>query len=775
MLFSHINNQGHTLMNIFKKIISLAFLIQLNLLISAQDFYALDEIQTIEITFAESNWDQLLDDAYESGEYILAQRVALNGVVFDSVGVKYKGNSTYNRSQTKNPWHIELDTYKDQEYQGYTDIKLSNIAKDPSFIREVLSYQILRQYMDASLSNYANVSVNGELIGIYSNSEAVSKKFVKNRFGSKSNTFVKCNPPAGAGPQSNDFPNLVYLGPDSTDYYDAYELKSDDGWQELLDLCDTLANEIDAIEEILDVDRALWMLAFNNALVNLDSYIGGFKQNYYLYRDDYGRFLPVVWDLNESFGKFSMTGSINLNGTTAKQTMDPLLHDNDSDFPLMQKLMSVPTYKRMYIAHYKTMLEENFANESYYNTATDLRATIDAAVQADPNKLFDYDDFLDNLDSDVGGGGPGGGGPGGGGSSPGIATLMDGRVDYLLGQSLFTAVAPDIDNVLTSNEEPLVGDMLTLRVDITVGSQAYLNYRTTEHRPFTKVEMFDDGAHDDGAAGDGIFATEIFITAENTAYYIYAENDDAGKFLPQRAQHEFNNILASRNSVVLGDLVINEFLASNEEIAADQDDEFDDWIELYNKGTEDIDLSGYSLSDDTEELDKWQFPAETFIPAGDYLIIWADSDEEQEGLHAEFKLSASGESVILSNADGEIIDEVIYDEQITDVSYGRFPNGTGDFQAMNPTFGAMNSSTVSTQEADLEVLINILPNPFTDKLIIDLVDDEWLGESGQVYNIDGQLVHKFKISMTNTINTENWNSGFYIVNIAGYNTKVVKF
>lgn len=340
----------------------------------------------------------------------MAQSVTINGEVFDSVGVKYKGNSTYQSTQTKNPLHIELDTYKDHIYEAYTDIKLSNVAKDPSFLREVLSYQILRQYMDAPLSNYANVYVNGSLIGLYSNSESISKKFVDDRFYSKNNAFIKCNPPAGAGPQTNDFPSLEYLGQDSTDYYDAYELKSDAGWGDLIDLCDSLQNNMADIEEILDVDRALWMLAFNNALVNLDSYSGQFVQNYYLYRDDHGRFLPVVWDLNESFGRFSMSGSGNLNSTTAKQQMNHLLHENDSNYPLIQQLLSVPTYKKKYVAHLKTMMLENFANNSYYQTGLDLQNLVDGSVQADQNKFFTYNNFVSNLTSDVGGGG----GPGGG-------------------------------------------------------------------------------------------------------------------------------------------------------------------------------------------------------------------------------------------------------------------------------------------------------------------------------------------------------------------------
>ena len=187
--------------------------------------------------------------------YIMAQKVIINGIAFDSVGVKYKGNSTYRATQIKNPFHIELDTYKDQDYQGYTDIKLSNSAKDPSFLREVLSYDILRKYMPASLCNYANVYVNGIHLGLYPNAESVTKKFVSKHFNSSKNAFFKCNPIAGAGPGTSAKPNLVYLGKDSSVYYPAYEMKSDNGWNELISLCDILNNRPHEIEKILNIDN----------------------------------------------------------------------------------------------------------------------------------------------------------------------------------------------------------------------------------------------------------------------------------------------------------------------------------------------------------------------------------------------------------------------------------------------------------------------------------------------------------------------------------------
>ncbi|MDF1868439.1 MAG: hypothetical protein P1U70_26685, partial [Saprospiraceae bacterium] len=89
------------------------------------------------------------------------------------------------------------------------------------------------------------------------------------------------------------------------------------------------------------------------------------------------------------------------------------------------------------------------------------------------------------------------------------------------------------------------------------------------------VEMFDDGNHSDGSAGDGVYGAEVTVGIGGLQYYIYAENNDAGRFDPQLAELEYHTL------GVAGDIVINEVLADNETIQADQDGEFDDWVELY--------------------------------------------------------------------------------------------------------------------------------------------------------------------------------------------------
>lgn len=741
----------------------------------SQDFYDLNTVQNIQVHFSQSNWDQLMDNAYAStGDYIMADSVTINGVVFDSVGVKYKGNSSYRPQQVKNPWHIELDTYKEQDYQGYKDIKLANGTKDPSFIRDVLGYQIVRQYMDAPLANFTNLYVNGTLIGLYANTESISKTFVKDRFGSNKNTFVKCSPPAGAGPQSSDFPNLVYMGQDSTTYYASYEVKSDAGWQELIDLCDTLQNHTSDIEAILDVDRALWMLAFDNVTVNLDSYIGRFAQNYYLYRDDFDRFLAVVWDLNESFGVFSDTGNGNLNNTTSKQQMNHLLHSTDTDYPLVSKLLAIPTYKKMYLAHLKTILTENFTNNgNYYTMAQSLRSTIDASVQADPNKFYTYTQFNLNLNSDImSGGGPGGGGPGGI-NAPGITNLMNGRYTYLMAQSDFTATQPSISNISLSTNAPAIGNTITVTATVTDEQNVYLRYRSQDGAPFQRVEMFDDGNHNDGAANDNVFGADMVINATTTDYYIYAENNTIGRFSPARAQHEFYTITAT-GGIVAGDIVINEFMASNDAAVADQDGEYDDWIELYNNSSSAIDISGYGLSDDGAVLDLFTFPNGTVLQPDDYIVVWADKDVNQSGYHADFKISAGGETLYLTDVNLTVIDSVAFGTQTTDIAFGRFPNGTGAFQILPTTFDAenvLNTSIIDVDNASLD--ISIYPNPAKEFFTIEIENNNYQENTVLVFNAVGMMIHQSNFQELIRIDTHEWADGIYFVRVGNQTKKLM--
>ncbi len=177
-----------------------------------------------------------------------------------------------------------------------------------------------------------------------------------------------------------------------------------------------------------------------------------------------------------------------------------------------------------------------------------------------------------------------------------------------------------------------------------------------------------------------------------------------------------NNAPPSQESSVK--LVINEFLASNDACCTDEYNEFDDWFELYNTGDDTIDIAGFYVSDDLNELTKAQIPSGsplTKIPPKGFLVIWADGQPEQGVLHVSFKLSSGGESVVITESDGQtIIDSYEFGPQTTDVSMGRVPDGGNDWQTFeNPTPGASNTGAPPPPEQVPPVIQNISIAPDT--------------------------------------------------------------
>ncbi len=753
-------------MSVSKLLISL-FLLPVCITFSKaqDDFYKVENIQDFSIVFGYDNWDYRLDTAKAGKEnYILAEYCLINGVRFDSVGVKYKGNSSYNASRVKNPLHIKLDFVKNQNYHNYESIKLGNNFSDPSAIREVLSYEILSQYMDCSISNFAKLTINGKYIGLYTNVEAVNKKFCSDHFGSSEHVFVKGNPDR---PGNNSTSNLKFISYDSTKYYTYYGMENGYGWYKLIALIDTLRSKPAAIPKMIDVDRSLWMHAYNNVLSNYDSYTGSFSQNYYLYEDDYGRFLPVIWDLNMSFGGFPGSG-----GSVDKISI--LYQSTNLDRPLISSLLSNATYKRMYIAHLKTIVEENFANGTYETRAKYLQTIVDTLVKNDPNSLTTYSAFQTSLTAAL----SSGGGPGG--SAPGIVTLMKARMAYYNTTSEYNASAPVIGNYILDKDNKYVGDTVWIRVPLSNQNNAFIGYRKNKYAPFEYRALFDDGKHHDGLAGDSVFGSFIVADTRKTQFYVYAENNNAGLFSPRRAEYEFYTLEVEEKTsdIQKGDVVINEFMSSNQTTAIDSsDDKYEDWLELYNNSNLDVDLGHLFLTDDAANIEKFEIPAGTLIPAKGRLIIWLDEDSKTpSGIHANFKLSASGEQLIFTRQDGLILDSLSFGAIPTDQSMERCPDGTGSFKITSkPTFNKANCGIVADQTIKEERTVYLAPNPVHTHFSLYGLDLKELKE----LTVQDQMGHILHRSTENQLDASNWSPGLYFITIVDrkqryYNLKLIK-
>lgn len=145
-------------------------------------------------------------------------------------------------------------------------------------------------------------------------------------------------------------------------------------------------------------------------------------------------------------------------------------------------------------------------------------------------------------------------------------------------------------------------------------------------------------------------------------------------------------LLVSALAVAAGEsgsgLVINEFMADNDAAVGGPYMTFPDWIELYNGGNASVDLSGMYLTEDLG-VSAWQFPNGTVVAPGSFLLVWGGRGSGPGMLHANFSPNAGGGTLTLLSGDGvTVLDQVTFDKQIRDVSYGRTPDGSSSWNYM---------------------------------------------------------------------------------------------
>ena len=699
--------------------------------------FDVDSIREIRIDFYDNDYDEILDENWRNstGLRLPAKISFSNGVTIDSVGIRYKGNSTYSLARDANnpklPLNIDIDTYDESATLfGYKKLKLANAYLDPTFCREVTAYDIYQKYLPSSEANYIKVYIDSQYLGLYINTESVNKQFLDKHFGENDGVLFKCDPIQQFGQNNSEegSSDLLWLGTDSTEYYKHYQLKSEYGWKELMELIDILNNDPEKLPTILNIDRVLWAFATNMVISNLDTYNGLVLHNYYLYLTEDSLFQMIPWDLSESY----IGAIINFNPNVDQlNNYDAYAGYGSFWTPLVSRLTSDPesVFGKIYTAHLRTIIKEQLNASQLRNTIDTIQDQISDDVFQDPNRIFSNQAFRSNVSSTLG--------------IPfffsiaGILSSVEARIEYFNENPELQKMPPQISEVQESLEQ---SDVI-INCKIENATSAKLMVTTSPYNSFfVEHIMNDNGIDGDAVSEDGIYSCILPHTEQNMdiKYYIKAENDDALILSPERAEYEFY-IYRSVIEVVPEDLVINELLASNQTIQEDQNGSYDDWIELYNNSDTPIDLSGYHLSDDSLNIRKWSFP-DTIIEANDYLIVWADNDAEA-GLHANFKLSRNGESIILSNNENEVIDIIAYPEQTPDISYGRFPNGTGPFTHMEPSFSGFNSNVVTNLEViESESPFSAYPNPFYELISFSLHLDRQQYIRMNVYNNTGKIV-----------------------------------
>ena len=358
-------------------------------------------IHDLYFTFSQVGYYDSLVATHTSGTYVQCD-MTFDGTALPSIGVRFKGNSSFNNPSQKKSMKVDLNEFvAGQDYDGIKKFNLNNLFKDPTFIREKLTLDYMRRHgIHAPRCTYARVYFNNTYWGLYTLVEDVNGKFLSQHYNNNNGNLFKGDPNG----------DLRWLGASVSSYTSQYELDqtSTNDWTDLVNLINTINNSPTAtyytsLEDSLFGWDFLANTAINNIFVNNDSYCGS-GHNYYVYHDSTvmkWRWIP--WDVNEAFGTFTL-------GMTPTQLKTlPYDYINQSNNrPLAAKMFADATYHQVYIYTY-CYLMDNFTN-AYLDPYIDSVANvIRTDVYADPNKFYTNSDFETNLQSDITVVGPGGG------------------------------------------------------------------------------------------------------------------------------------------------------------------------------------------------------------------------------------------------------------------------------------------------------------------------------------------------------------------------------
>jgi CotH kinase protein/Secretion system C-terminal sorting domain len=362
-------------------------------------------IHDININFIEVNWyDTLvqfknLKDNFDSTIYLPAT-VIIDGTSLDSVGVRFKGNSSYyNYTSDKKPFKLDFNKFiSGQKYDGLKKMNLNNMYQDPTFMREKLFLDFAQDHdLNGPRAAYCRVYVNGTYWGLYLSLDQIDKTFLDRVFGNKTGNLFKGD---GIGAACA---NLEYHG-SLNNYYDCYELKTNEvvnDWTDLVNLTDQINNTsdpqfLDSVEAVMNANSFIGAWACYSLFCNFDSYPYRFTHNYYIYDDDSSnKFEWIIWDVSTAFGN-DIPWTVSQIENASIFYIWPL----DTDRPLTYRMLQNTVYRQSYV-NFLCQYIQDF-EPSIQNAKIDsLYSAIQTDVYADTKKMYLDSEFDNNINNTI--------------------------------------------------------------------------------------------------------------------------------------------------------------------------------------------------------------------------------------------------------------------------------------------------------------------------------------------------------------------------------------
>ena len=410
------------------------------------ELFDTSSILTVNILMDETDWNDMLANA-TAEEYYQCD-VEVNGTAFYRVAIRPKGNTSLTSiasdpTTDRYSFKLEFDHYVDgQTCFGLDKLILNNNFADATNMKEALIYDMY-QYLgaDASLYNYAKISVNGEYWGVYLALEAVEDSFLLRNYGVQDGELYKPDSMniGGGGEPGGDFKaddmDFENMTPPDMDREDAPQPPDSSGERpaENFDFPDGKGSfsmggggadlnyaddELDSYETIwdgeitdttkadhkrvvtalknisegtdletyMDVDNLLRYMAVHVFSVNEDSLSGMMAHNYYLYETG-GKLNLIPWDYNLALGGMGRSND-------ATSVVNSAIDNAFSGTTFFDTLMENETYHSQYYAYLQQLVSEYIGGGGFDAFYERVRSQIDTLVESDPTAFYSYDEYL---------------------------------------------------------------------------------------------------------------------------------------------------------------------------------------------------------------------------------------------------------------------------------------------------------------------------------------------------------------------------------------------
>lgn len=716
-------------MNFTASYLNFQFSLLLSILISFNSIAQQDEswklyddsqVARVDITIDPAALEWLYNNVQSDSEFVASfnfQNAYINETV-ENIGFRLRGNTS--REAAKKSFKVSFNTFvSGREFYGVDKLNLNGEHNDPSIIRSKLCFDHYQTIgMKASRANHVEVYINGQYYGLYISVEHIDDEFLNKNFADDTGNLWKCLYPA----------DLNYLGSDPNLYKNlnnngrpAYELKTNEAegdFSKLARFISVLNNTSaaslpDSIESIIDVPGVLKYFAMNILVGGWDDY-WSLMNNYYLYHEPTtDMFHLIPYDYDNTYG-IDWSGN---NWTTANPYNFPKVSGGYR--PLAERLMQNAQYRNLY-THFLEFFRSNvYQLSNWENRIDSFMSMISSSVISDSFRTLDYgfdtNDFYNSYSA----------------TSYnnqhvkyGLKQFVNLRNASLPAQLSYQSAKPIAYKISYEPKNPGADDSIYVYASVFDNnglSEVSIHYQedgtsSTQIYPMNFSPILNTKNVDEADRWIGVIPP---LGAGKTGkFFVYVKDtQNEFQFYPRKKAIEIKT-----QQIISDDIVINEFMADNKTTIADPNGEYDDWIELYNPTSNPIILTGRFLTDKKDNLTKYQFTQPNLIlNPNEYLLIWCDEQQTQQGIHTNFKLSKDGEFIGLVETDGiSIIDSLSFVPQTTDISFGRLPDGASNWIFMTPTPGTTNNiSSVNDEEFfPTEFSLSAYPNPFNPSTTI---------------------------------------------------------